>query len=143
MIKNKKGVSLIEMLIVVALLGVLTNISYIYCTGSINKAKSAVEEHNSRVALIADMSNELDPSEKSTDYSVTLYTETNFQGTSYSFYEGNTPTRGIKEFKSIKIEGNVTVILKHDNSGKRQQVIVSSTNGITIDKVNHVEVIIN
>ena len=141
--KNNKGMTLIELIIVIALIGVIGNITYIYCTGSINRAKSAVEEHNSRAALIAEMSNDLEPSDKSTDYSVTLYTEPNFQGTAVSFSEGNTPTRGIKYFKSIKIEGNVTVILKHDMSGKRDQVITSTTADITFSKANFVEVIIN
>lgn len=142
MIKNKKGVSLIEMLIVVALLGILANITYIYCTCLIKRAESVVSEHNSRVELIEQMASEIDPSNSTDEYIVYMYTEPYFQGTAIRLYEGNNPTKKFKNIKSIRLEGNVKLILKHDSSGKRDRVITSSNNNLNIDGVNFIEVVL-
>ena len=137
---NRKGVTLIEMVIVLALLGILANITYWYYTSSIKRAEKAVDEYNSRVALIEQMASEGLTSSPTSDYRVIIYTEPDFKGTAIEFFEGNTPTRGVKSFKSILIEGDITVLFKHDNSGKRKKAVTSSGN-INIDNVNFIEVV--
>ena len=75
-IKNSKGFTLMEMLIVVAIIAVLVAIAIPTFTTSLNKARVATDEANIRsgyAAVMAQILTEQDKVESGTDVDVTFY----------------------------------------------------------------------
>ena len=105
---NKKGFTLAELLIVVAIIGVLVAISIPIFTAQLNKAKYATDQANARSLYAELMADYLaNGAGTTTDLEIHGDDEANGDGTAYEIYTTN--VAGDKEYNSYKFTGIVKV----------------------------------
>lgn len=116
--KNNKGFTLMEMLIVVAIIAVLVAIAIPTFTSSLNKARVATDEANIRSGYASAMLEVLTADKPDTDVTYTLNSDGSVSTTATSAYKtkGNAEKVATNDPKTIDVAGQAVAAWTADKT---------------------------
>lgn len=130
-LKDQKGFTLVEMLIVVAIIAILIAVSIPMVSGTLEKARHAVDDANFRdAAALGSILYLQDPDNASGTY--TYYTNEAQQGV--LFKTGDTTT-GYEQYVAQCTESSRTDGTQ-SSSGKKLQVVIAANGNVTVSWIS-------